>query len=338
MAIINNSQVMDRTSAIEKIPHYPSLIGSLSLFRDETVGSDAITFDVRDNHVAVLDDKLRNTMEKNGDDPLEYNIHTMAVPHYPMETAITRKELSGIRGFGRETEEFIEQKVAGELEHHANTHDYHLEYLRSLMLCQGKVDTNFYGTIDMYKEFGVTKPTAEIDTAAGKDLAAQFRAITRQSQDALNNGGRVAGFTCLCGVDFFDAVVFSDQIKQAYQFAQTAQNPLQNQLGEVGAGYVFFRFGNIDFIVYPDTFKNRAGTSIKPLADGAAVLFPRTTLGTSFFAPVSKLSGVGSMGAKRFASTYRDPKDRYVEVESEQNTLIINKEIASVIHLTIKSA
>ena len=36
MAILNNTQVVDQTSAIERIPFQPGLIGSLGLYRGET--------------------------------------------------------------------------------------------------------------------------------------------------------------------------------------------------------------------------------------------------------------------------------------------------------------
>ncbi len=100
------------------------------------------------------------------------------------------------------------------------------------------------------------------------------------------------------------------------------------------AGYTVFRYGNIDFILYTDEFSSGSG-AITILADDEAVLFPRATLGNEWYGPVSKLSGIGASGAKRFASSYRDPKDRYVDVESEQNTLILTTQCAASVLITI---
>ena len=65
-----------------------------------------------------------------------------------------------------------------------------------------------------------------------------------------------------------------------------------------------------------------------------AVLVPRAELGVEWYGPVSKLSGIGASGAKRFASSYSDPKDRFVDVESEQNTLILTTQAAASVLLT----
>ena len=56
MAILNNSEVVDRTSAIERIPFKNGLIGAMDLYRTEVVRTDTITFDVREKSFAILDD------------------------------------------------------------------------------------------------------------------------------------------------------------------------------------------------------------------------------------------------------------------------------------------
>lgn len=331
MAILNNTQVVDRTSAINIIPFKPSLIGALNLFRTETVGSDAITFDVKDNALHVLADHLRNTDGKNTLDPTQFDIHTLAIPHYPIETTISRNKLAGLRGFGKDTENAIESAVSGELERHVEMHDNHLEYLQALMVCQGKIDTTFFGSIDMEAEFGIERTPIAFDFSG--EMEAQLRAAQKVAKDGMTNGGRVSGWIVLAGVTWFNSFMASQSVKEGFQFV--GDSPLRNQLGEVAGGYSMYRYGNVDVVLYDDTFTLKDGSTVQPLGDAEARLIPRTTLGSQFFGPVSKLSGVGSAGAKRFASSYRDPKDRYVELESEQNTLVVMEQIAAVVELTI---
>lgn len=330
MAIINNSQYVDRTDAINRIPFKPNLLTALGLFKESTVTSDSVTFDERDNRLLVLDDHLRNVDAKNGIDPREYTPHLLPVPHYPVESTITVKQLKGIRNFDTDVEQSIEQAVAEELEHHTELHDNHLEYLQAKMVCSGQLVTDNFGTIDMFSEFGVTKKTATIDFTA--DLEPQFRAITNAAKKDYK-GGRMRGYVVLCGADFFTDFVTQDGIKEAYAI-QGQQSALRNELGEVANGYNTFQFGNITLVQYDDVFTKQDGTTDQPLGDGEAVLIPRGLLGSVFFGPVSKLSGVGAAGAKRFASSYRDNKDRYVEMESEQNTLVVLQEIAATYYLT----
>ena len=334
MAIINNSQYMDRTAAIEKVPFKPNLIGALGLFREQPVGSDAITFDVRENSLFVLEDHLRNTDGKNALNPQQYNIHTMAIPHYPVETTISRNRLAGVRGFGKDTEQAIEGEVAKELVKHGEIHDVHYEYLRAMMVCQGVIATTYYGNISAATEFGVARPTRAIDFADTARLEAQIRAAQQTGKKGLTNGGRVQGWVILAGSQWFDRFVGHADVRAG--FASMGESPLRNELGTVANGYSVFRYGNVDVIMYDDQFTKKDGTVVTPLDPAKAVLLPRAVLGSAFFGPVSKLSGVGSMGAKRFASSYRDPKDRYVEMESEQNTLVILEQLGSTVELTIK--
>ena len=48
MPILNNTQVVDRTTAIERIPFKNGLIGALDLYRTEQVRTDVVTFMYRD--------------------------------------------------------------------------------------------------------------------------------------------------------------------------------------------------------------------------------------------------------------------------------------------------
>lgn len=332
MAVLNNTQIQDRTEAINFVKPIPTLLGSLGFFREEFVGSDAITFDVKDNALFVLADQGRNTKDKNGNGIDKYDIHTMAIPHYPIESVVSRNQLAGLRGFGTDTETAIETAVANQLERQAQKHDYHEEYLKALMVMSGKIDTNFYGSIDMATEFGVTRPTATFDfTSPMEDFASKIRGQVEVSKANLKTGGFVRGYVMFCGAKFFEGLMTSASIKEAYAAGNSLMNPLRNELGEAAAGYTMFRFGNVDIIQYTDTFVAADGSVIKPLADDKAVLVPRTEMGSIFFGPVSKLSGVGVVGAKRFASSYRDPKDRYVEVESEQNTLPIISQFGATV-------
>jgi hypothetical protein len=136
------------------------------------------------------------------------------------------------------------------------------------------------------------------------------------------------------GADLFDLIAGHADAKAAFAGAGYGNNPLLNELGEAGAGYSMFRLGNVDVVLYDDSFTKADGTSVDMLAANGGLLVPRTELGSAFFGPVSKLSGIGSMGAKRFASSYRDPKDRFIEVESEQNTLVVNQQYGATVEIT----
>lgn len=327
-------EVIDQTQAIERIPMKPGLIGALGLFETEVVATDAISFDVRDNTLGLLDDHLRNVAQKNGSEDQAFNVHTLAIPHYPIAKTIGREKLAGVRAFGQEGELMIASAVAGELAKQAERHDLQEEYLKAAMVLQGQVVTTNYGTFNMATEFGVTRPTVTI--AAADSVAAKLRAATNTSKLNLKTGGRVSGYVLFAGVELFERILTDAGVAAAYGFTGAGGgNPLLNELGTVANGYTSFRFGNVDIVLYDDTFTNKAGASVSVLASDQGVLVPRTTLGRTFYGPSSTLSGLGKFGSKRFAQSYRDPKDRFIEVESEQSTLVINEQFGATVLITL---
>ena len=332
MTILNNTQVVDRTDAINLVKPVPQLIGSLGLFQTKPVSTNVIQFDYKEDTFNILSDKQRNTTGKNAMASESYRLHSLPIPHYPIESSITYTELAGIRGFGIDTERTIETAVADELERQATRHDVHNEYLRAAMLLNGEVVTSNFGTINVYTEFGVTRQTEAVNFTSG--VLSGFLSATQKAKKGLKNGSQVRGYVCLCGAAFFNALINSAEVKVAYANSQANGNPLRNELWEAMSGYTVFRYGNIDFVLYTDEFTDNTG-SVTVLNPATGVLFPRATLGQEWYGPVSKLSGIGASGAKRFASSYRDPKDRYVDVESEQNTLVLTTQCAASVLITI---
>lgn len=331
MSILNNTQVVDRTEAISYVKPVPTLIGSLGLFKPANVGTNVIQFDVKDTTFNILSDKQRNTTGKNVMPAAPYAIHTLPVPHYPIENSITYAELAGVRGFGVDTETSIEKAVADELEAQAQRHDIHNEYLRAAMLINGIIPNTYYGTINVATEFTVTRPTEVISLAAG--VLTGMLSATNKSKKGYKGTAPIRGYVVLCGATFFNAIISSPEVKAAYAASQANGNPLRNELGVALDGYTVFRYGNVDFILYTDEFTDASG-SVTILDAAQAVLFPRTVIGAEWYGPVSKLSGIGASGAKRFASSYRDPKDRFVDVESEQNTLVLTTQFGATVLLS----
>ena len=338
MSILNNTQVVDRTEAINLVRPVPTLIGSLGLFKPQPVGTNIVQFDVRENAFNILSDKQRNTAGKNAMPAQSYQVHTLNVPHYPIENSITYAELSGVRGFGVDTETSVEMAVADELQMQAERHDIHNEYLRAAMLVNGVIPTTYFGSINVATEFSVTRPTEAVPmtnvTVGAAGVLSGILSATNKARKGYKGTGAIRGFVALCGATFFNALINSPDVKAAYANSQASGNPLRNELGDAIAGYTVFRYGNVDFILYTDEFTDAAG-NVAILNTSQAVLFPRAQLGYEWYAPVSKLSGIGASGAKRFASSYRDPKDRYIDVESEQNTLVLTTQFASTVLLTI---
>lgn len=334
--IVNNTQVVDQSEAINLIPQKPGLIGALGLFRDETVATDAVSFDVRDNSFSVLTDHLRNVDRKNVVGNPIFQMHTLAIPHYPAIGTIGREKLAGVRAFGKEAEAIVAAAVADELQRQVESHDVTLESIKARTLLTGIVATQNFGTINMADEFGVVRQTVDLDTdVATSDVIAKLRNATRISKAGLKTGGQVSGYILFASVELYEAILSHPTVVNAFRYFSADQNVLRNDLGSVGNGYSMFRLGNIDIVLYDDTFQTVDGTTITLIPAGEGVMVPRANLGRVFFGPSSTLSGLGKFGQKRFATSYRDPRDRYVEVESEQSTLAVMEQFAAGVRITL---
>lgn len=336
--IFNNEVVTDLTDAIEKVPAKPSLIGSLGLFGSEMTAQDSVQFDVKANSLTVLDDSLRNTAQKNAAPESGFDVHVLPLPHYSQSAVVSRQKLAGIRGFNSSTERMVAEAVAEEVERQAERLTLQHEYLMALTLLQGQVDTNAHGLISMSDELGVTRPSVELTDAEGQVLAG-LREAQRASKEGMNGTGRSGGFVLLCGDAMFERLIMTADLQRSYELGMSGSgSPLMNQLGEVGTGYSAFRWGNVDVINYSDTFTRADGSAVTVLADDAAVLVPRTRIGVGYFGPESTLQGLNRGGAKRFARQFTDPKGRFIEVESETNSLFVVHEYGSIVDVSFATA
>lgn len=331
----NSTKVVDRTGSINKIKTLPSLYTSLGLFEEIGTVADSITFDVRDNSFFVLDDHLRNTKDVNGLDERPYDVHTMPIGHFPVETTITRNQLANQRGFGENGLPSVAGAIASELEQHATTHEYHRDYMFNRAL-NGSVPYTKLPSVNLYTEFGVTKPTLSMDLGVSTTaVQAKVREATRMSKAGLTNGGHVRGFYGFCSVSFFEALVGHEKVEQAYLNFQGAPNPLRDYLGDVAEQYQVFKFGGVTWIAADDTYSKADGSTVDGIADDTALLVPNTRIGRAYFGPSKTLSGLGGVGQRVFARTYRDERDRFIIAESEANILPVVEQIGSIVELSI---
>ncbi|MBY5930468.1 major capsid protein [Halomonas sp. DP8Y7-3] len=336
--LIDNEYVMDRTEAINKIPAKPSLIGSMGFFKTRSVASDYITFDVREGSLKVLDDKLRSVADKNTRDQSGFDQHVLKIPHYPIESTITRDQLAGVRDFNSESEKSLAKAVAEHLEDHSDMIDYHHEYQQAKMLFNAQLVTDNFGTYDLASELGVSQGSQTLSYAADGDVLKQFRAMQNASKAGLMSGS-ARGFVMFAGNDLYEWLLTVPDLTKAMQMNGWAgANPLLGQVGEVGAGYSSFTFGGVTIVNYNDSFTKADGTQDQILADAEGLFVPRAQLGKHFFGPENTLTGLSGGGQRAFSRTVRDDRDRFITVESETNSLPILESVGSTIKVDFTDA
>jgi hypothetical protein len=214
--LIDNDKIVDRTEAISKIPASPGLIGSMNFFRTRNVASDYISFDVREGALKVLNDKLRSTADKNTVDDKSFDQHVLKIPHYPVESTITRDQLAGVRAFDSESEKSVANALAEHLGDHSDMIDYHHEYQQAKMLFNAQLVTDNFGTYDLASELGVSQGTKTLSYTNYGDTLKQFREMQNASKAGLV-GGRAQGFILFAGDDLYEWLLANDDFERAMQ-------------------------------------------------------------------------------------------------------------------------
>ncbi|RAH36732.1 major capsid protein [Halomonas sp. SL1] len=329
--LVDNEYIMDRTEAINKIPAKPSLLGQLGFFKERNVNSDYVTLDKKGGSLKVLNDKSRNVADKNTVDPEGFEQFVFKLPHYPTESVITRDQIAGVRDFNSDSEKSLAKAVSEHLEDHVDNISYHWEYQRAKMLFNAQIVTDNFGTYDMQTEWGVSQGTKTLAHAADGDTLKAFREMQNSSKAGLL-GGQARGFYLFAGSDLFDWLLANPDLLAAMQMpGWGSANPLMNEIGETGAGYSSVNFGACTIVNYTDSFVLPDGTVEQILPDAEGLLVPRAQVGRHLFGPEATLSGLSQGGRKMFSRQVRDDRDRFINLESETNSLPILESVGSTI-------
>ncbi|MCA1990382.1 MAG: major capsid protein, partial [Desulfarculus sp.] len=249
-------------------------------------------------------------------------VKTFEVPHIPLEDRILASDLQSIRAFGtggvmKEVRAEVIAKLADMRAKQAIT----LEHLRMTALQGIILDGDGSSVIlNLFTDFGVTQE--EVDFALDvdeTDVPAKCKEVSRHIEDNLK-GDTHTGIRCLCGPDFFDALVAHPTVVTAYQFQQ-GLNPLRNDLRKG------FEFQGIVFEEYRANATASDGTTnVKFIADDEAHFFPVGTSSTfrQFHAPAGFIETVNTLGRELYAKQAVDAKyQKWVDIYVESNPLPI---------------
>ncbi|MFZ5586139.1 MAG: major capsid protein [Thermodesulfobacteriota bacterium] len=321
--IFNSSafNVIELTEAINVIPNNYGRVGQLGLFVPKGVRTTTVALEINNGVLNLLDTQQRGV-------PAPVNrgakrkVKTFTIPHIPLEDRILASDLQGIRAFGTGgLLKEVMREVAGKLGDMKAKQRITMEHLRMTAL-QGIILDGDGSTeiLDLFTDFGVTQK--EVDFALdtdGTDVPAKCKEVSRHIEDKLL-GDTMTGVRCLCGPDFFDALVSHPTVVTAYQFQQ-GLNPLRDDLRKG------FEFQGIVFEEYRANATASDGTTnVQFIADNEAHFFPVGTNSTfrQFNAPASFIETVNTMGQELYAKQAVDQKfQRWVDLYVESNPLPI---------------
>lgn len=314
----NNFQVADYTEELLVVPNQWGLINSLGLFGEEPVETYTVQFEEVTKDGALIVDKVRGERASAGKDGTR-KIRSWPVPHFPYDDFILPADVKGKRAYGSATaEETLAAVRTRKLERVAQNHAWTLEYARAKVLTTGDVYApNGTVALNFYTEFGISRKEVDFVLGTGTtDVLAKQEELQAHILDNAT-GTVVTGIIALASPEFFGKLIAHANVKAAYTYYASTQEPNRTRVGGDTAMHREFVHGGVRYIEMRDTY---AGKRLIPA--GECIFVPQGTDALqTYFAPANKFDMLGTLGEKMYAFEYPSQRGDKIEIESEANFL-----------------
>lgn len=331
--------VADWSEEINIIPNSWGTIQQLGLFQEEFVAEHVVQFEeiIRDG--ALIVDRVRGDRSNVGKD-FTRKIHSVSVPHFPMEDVIYPQDIQGKRAYGSATEaETLDAVRARKMVRIAQNHAWTLEAARAQAITAGTAYAPS-GSVsgDWYQEFtGTSRPTA-IDFLFGTSTTEMLGKIEAMVSAIQDNSGSVSmtGVVVLTSPTFFASLIAHPTVKLAYQYYTSAQSPLRDRLADAGAAssslamHRTFIYGGVTFIEMRDKY---AGTALLP-TNYAYACATGTEYFSTYFSPANKFGIINTIAERLYMFESTAPNGSAYTLETESNHLSILKKPLLVVAAT----
>lgn len=324
-------ELVDYTEELLLVPNTWGLINSLNIFRTEQVSQHSVTVEARSGTLSLITDMVRGARNLVNKDDTRV-LRSFAIPHFPLDDAITPQDVQGKRAYGQAEAADTEAAVmARKLTRIRMNHAITLEASRAYAITTGAIYAP-NGTVagNYYTDFGITRK--EIDFVFGTattEIAAKGEEGIASIQDNIQSGEVVTEVVALCSPTFFAKLIAHASIKDAYKYYTSTQEPLRQRLGGSGL-YRSFEHSGVKYVEYRGSYN---GVPLIPVGD--AYLMPVGTMDTfiSYFSPANKFSHVNTLGEEAYVFTYRGTTDQEITIQTESNHLALVRRPAAVVRL-----
>lgn len=248
--------------------------------------------------------------------------------HLPTLGGINADEVLNVRAFGSETEEKAVQAVVDkELMRMRKRLEATIAFHRIGAIKGLVLDADGSGVLEnIFDKFGLTQQTQAMALTTGATkVRDKIVAAKRKAEDAIGDSGVITGWRCVCGRNFFDALVGHESIEAAYAGWNEAANIMlgdHRQRGFAVSGVEFVEYygkvGAIEFIGIDDAY-------LIPIVQGLLI---------TRFAPADYMEVVGTMGVPFYAKQKLRAFDKGVDIEGQTNVLNLSTNPGAIIKLT----
>lgn len=318
----NGFQVQDWTEELNVIPNQWGTIGEFGIFQSEPVQASSVVFEeiVKDGSVIV--DRVRGERGNVGKDYTR-KLHTFAIPHFPHDDQIYPKDLTAVRAYGSADEaERLAEVRTRKMERIAQNHRWTLEFARAQAITAGTVYAPS-GTVvqDFNAEFGWTRASVGFALSTGStEVLDKIEQVIASIQDNAGNGQSITGIVAFCSPTFFSALISHPNVKAAYQYYTSTQEPLRQRLSAGGGNSSAvirreFFYGGVQFVEMRDKY---GSTQLIP-NDEAYFVATGTDAFKTYFAPAERFGLVNTLGEEMYYFENEAHNGTKIEIETESN-------------------
>ena len=312
----NGFEVTDWTEEVNVIPNQWGTIGQMGIFTEEPVAEHTVTFEEISKDGALIVDRVRGDRASVGKDGSR-KLHSFAVPHFPYDDEISPQDVQGKRAYGSPGEkETLEAVRARKMERIRQNHAWTLEVARAQAITTGTVYAP-NGTVSQNwnTEFNVTRLSVDFTLGTSTtEVLAKIEAGIAHIQDNAN-GQNFNGTVVLTSPEFFAKLIIHANVKAAYQYYSSTQEPLRTRLGGPTTLHREFIFGGTRFVEMRDTL---AGTRLIP-AQKAYMVPTGTDRFKTYFSPANRFGLVNTLGEQVYMFETPALNGTKIDIESESN-------------------
>lgn len=344
-ALSNGSSVVDWTEEVLDIPNQYGLFNGMGLFNGKGVSTESVLFDVNTANNSMIPQTTRRVQDHFWAKERSLNTYSISLPYFLHGDNILPHDVQGWRKGGTpDTAEDLPNVRMEKMEDMRFNADQTREYMKISAIKGATIDPEGNSIANMFTILGTTQKTVDfaLGTAA-TNIDSKIAELKRYVAKNAKVGGAIGKIEVPCSPEFFDALTQHPNMIAAYNYYQNSGKQLnRDDLAMYEKWGVVDRFEHkgILFYSYDAVFNQPDGTEVRAFGttstsitkqEGYSIVKGMRNLYRAFYGPAHTLSGANSPGSEMYLREYRDPKDKFLELELEMSPLyILTKPLVSV--------
>lgn len=349
-SLTNGNTVTDWTEEVNQIDNQYGLLNARDLFETKAVSQEAVIFDKNYVTRTLIPQSSKRGGEHSRGKDRKVETFSLALPYFNHQDYVTPQDIQGWRQAGTPDQpKLLATAIVDKWEDMRSDFDQTREFMKINAIKGITIDPDGNVLADMFAEFGLTRTTYQFDfdlDNAAADVDGTISALKRFIAKNAKTGGRIGRIECLVSPEFFDKLVNHPKLREAYLHysAESKSDTVRADLATFEAWGVVDTFihKGLLFMSYDAEFNRDKGDGTIEVVRGlgntgsaiSALNDPQVDIGYTFvsgmrgayrgyFGPANTLTGANVMGQEVFAYQYRDPKDKYHELELESSPLYV---------------